>query len=408
MPSRRPGGGTLSPLDLAPGASPTLSPMTNTHLLAGRFGALTQLSPKALRLYADQGLLVPDRIDPATGYRYYAISQAATARLIARLRRLGLPMARIARLLALDEMTRAAELRAWLAAQADRLAEQSELVDAIVRRPADGDAGLAGAARARRARCQAGVPANPCRYRRPGTLRQTRRRVAATPLARAGLAADGPLMLHFHEAVGHDGAGRIEAAIAYAGHLEPSGELSLRLRPAGREAHLPAPAALQTYPQVLRLYDAIERWLDGQAGSRCAGSPYEIHPHRRRPLRCRLPHRTLRLHAAPALHRLRPLLLCQQLRHDVRRTRPSTAVIEFATGSPFGMQMLGARCRCSIPMAGIRTLASTARWRRWAGARTAVAAAARARRWNVCTTRWRMVPPGSVRSRWDTSGISLA
>ena len=67
--------------------------MTNTHLLAGRFGALTQLSPKALRLYADQGLLVPDRIDPATGYRYYAISQAATARLIARLRRLGLPMA---------------------------------------------------------------------------------------------------------------------------------------------------------------------------------------------------------------------------------------------------------------------------------------------------------------------------
>jgi DNA-binding transcriptional MerR regulator len=96
--------------------------MTNTHLLAGRFGALTQLSPKALRLYADQGLLVPDRIDPATGYRYYAISQAATARLIVRLRRLGLPMARIARLLALDEMTRAAELRAWLAAQADRLA----------------------------------------------------------------------------------------------------------------------------------------------------------------------------------------------------------------------------------------------------------------------------------------------
>ena len=87
---------------------------------------------------------------------------------------------------------------------------------------------------------------------------------------------------------------------------------------------------------------------------------------------------------------------------------PSTAVIEFATGSPFGMQMLGARCRCSIPMAGIRTLASTARWRRWVGVRTAVAAAARARRRNDCTTRWRMVLPGSVRSRWDTSGISLA
>lgn len=279
MPSRRPGGGTLSPLDLAPGASPTLSPMTNTHLLAGRFGALTQLSPKALRLYADQGLLVPDRIDPATGYRYYAISQAATARLIARLRRLGLPMARIARLLALDEMTRAAELRAWLEAQADRLAEQSELVDAIVRRSADSDAGLAGAVRVR------DVPAAKLAYLQTHVdidgLEPFAEHADATlrdALAQAGLAAEGPLMLHFHEAVGHDGAGRIEAAIAYAGHLEPSGELSLRLRPVGREAYLPAPAALQTYPQVLRLYDAIERWLEGQAGSCCAGSPYEIHP----------------------------------------------------------------------------------------------------------------------------------
>ena len=190
----------------------------------------------------------------------------------------------------------------------------------------------------------------------------------------------------------------------------PPGTLG-RIEPAAatrRTRSLSARAALQTYPQVLRLYDAIERWLEGQAGSCCAGSPYEIHGHRRRPLRCRLPHRTLRLHAAPALHRLRPLLLCQQLRHDVRRTRPVHRRHRIRHGQSVRHADARARCRCSIPMAGIRTLASTARWRRWVGVRTAVAAAARARRRNDCTTRWRMVLPGSVRSRWDTSGISLA
>ena len=86
---------------------------------------------------------------------------------------------------------------------------------------------------------------------------------------------------------------------------------------------------------------------------------------------------------------------------------PSTAVIEFATGSPFGMQMLERARRCSIPMAGIRTLASTARWRLgWRSDRSCGGSAGGRR--NDCTTRWRMVLPGSVRSRWDTSGISLA
>lgn len=37
----------------------------------GRFSQMSRLSIKALRLYADQGLLAPAWIDPATGYRYY-------------------------------------------------------------------------------------------------------------------------------------------------------------------------------------------------------------------------------------------------------------------------------------------------------------------------------------------------
>ena len=132
-------------------------------------------------------------------------------------------MARIARLLALDEMTRAAELRAWLAAQADRLAEQSELVDAIVRRPPTAMPDWLAPCACATCPLPSWRTCKPMSIStawNPSPNTQTRARRPG----RAGLAADGPLMLHFHEAVGHDGAGRIEAAIAYAGHLEPSGD----------------------------------------------------------------------------------------------------------------------------------------------------------------------------------------
>ena len=120
-------------------------------------------------------------------------------------------------------MARAAELRAWLAAQADRLAEQSELVDAIVRRSADSDADWLAPCACATCPLPSWRTCKPMSISTAWNLRRTRRRDAARrPGPSAGLAAEGPLMLHFHEAVGHDGAGRIEAAIAYAGHLEPS------------------------------------------------------------------------------------------------------------------------------------------------------------------------------------------
>jgi hypothetical protein len=46
----------------------------------GEFSRLSRLSPKALRLYDDLGLLVPDHVDAATGYRWYADTQLEQAR----------------------------------------------------------------------------------------------------------------------------------------------------------------------------------------------------------------------------------------------------------------------------------------------------------------------------------------
>jgi DNA-binding transcriptional MerR regulator len=62
----------------------------------GAFAERTRLSPKALRLYARLGLLSPAHVDPASGYRRYSEEQVEGARLVALLRRLGLPLAVIA------------------------------------------------------------------------------------------------------------------------------------------------------------------------------------------------------------------------------------------------------------------------------------------------------------------------
>jgi protein phosphatase len=64
-------------------------------LTIGEFARLSRLSPKALRMYDDLGLLRPFRVDEWSGYRYYAPAQLERARLVAWLRRLGMPLAQI-------------------------------------------------------------------------------------------------------------------------------------------------------------------------------------------------------------------------------------------------------------------------------------------------------------------------
>lgn len=58
------------------------------------------LSVSALRFYDGAGVLEPADVDPRTGYRYYAPAQVAAARLVAVLRRAGMPLAGIRRVLA--------------------------------------------------------------------------------------------------------------------------------------------------------------------------------------------------------------------------------------------------------------------------------------------------------------------
>jgi DNA-binding transcriptional MerR regulator len=68
----------------------------------GEFARRSRLSLKALRLYDERGVLVPARVDQASGYRYYDPAQLEEARLVVMLRQLQLPLAAVKELLARD------------------------------------------------------------------------------------------------------------------------------------------------------------------------------------------------------------------------------------------------------------------------------------------------------------------
>ena len=86
----------------------------------GEFARRSRLSPKALRLYDRLGLLRPARVDPDSGYRWYAAGQLEQARLIATLRELGLPLTEIGLVLSLDGPAAAERIgRYWGNAEAD-------------------------------------------------------------------------------------------------------------------------------------------------------------------------------------------------------------------------------------------------------------------------------------------------
>jgi DNA-binding transcriptional MerR regulator len=106
----------------------------------GGLARLSRLTVKALRLYDAEGLLVPEWVDPDSGYRYYRAEQVRTATTIALLRSLGVPLSTIRDVLeAPDDDALAAVLSAERERAARDLAEREQAlrsIERLVRSPA--------------------------------------------------------------------------------------------------------------------------------------------------------------------------------------------------------------------------------------------------------------------------------
>jgi DNA-binding transcriptional MerR regulator/effector-binding domain-containing protein len=100
----------------------------------GDFSRMTFLSVKTLRHYHETGLLAPARIDPSSGYRYYDVSQVATAQVIRRFRDLDLPIERLRAFLdASDEEARNTVIVNHLDKMSAQLQETQATVESLRR-----------------------------------------------------------------------------------------------------------------------------------------------------------------------------------------------------------------------------------------------------------------------------------
>lgn len=97
----------------------------------GAFARESGLSRKALRVYEGYEVLLPAVVDSGSGYRYYARDQLVVARLVARLRRLGMPLVRIREVCAMaadDAAAAVAAFRAEIATVATGRAHEASLL----------------------------------------------------------------------------------------------------------------------------------------------------------------------------------------------------------------------------------------------------------------------------------------
>ena len=242
----------------------------------GVFSRRSRLSPKALRLYDQLGLLVPARVDEDSGYRRYEEGQLEAARLIALLRRLDMPLATVAKVLAAPASSRAKLVSAYWDSVERRVASQRELVAHLRNRLSDGEGGLEMYEINERDVPEQTVLTEQRHVHVPelaGWIGEALTRVLAAAESQGGVA--GAPFVVYHGEVSEDSDGPVEVCVPVP---DGGGEADApsRVEPAHREAYTRITKAQVEYPQILSAYDAVERWL-AREGRSIAGAPREVY-----------------------------------------------------------------------------------------------------------------------------------
>ncbi|MFI8633613.1 MerR family transcriptional regulator [Microbacterium sp. NPDC077663] len=246
-------------------------------MTAGRFGAETLLSAKALRIYAARGMLQPRRVDESTGYRYYSADQVPTGWLIALLRSADLSLDRIAAIIT--------------AAEDDPAAAVALLDDAIqaMHRRNESNAVVLTRARLHLTK-ETPMFAVETAIEADRPVMSVMRRMAPHEMdevihtevgrlrdlaARNGLRPTGDPFGVFHAPVTDDSDGPLEIVLPVDGLMdEADGVRSYRLT-GGQVALRHAEGRETFFPEILALYDEVHAWIV-DAGATPVGPPREI------------------------------------------------------------------------------------------------------------------------------------
>jgi DNA-binding transcriptional MerR regulator len=227
-------------------------------LTIGEFARQTRLTPKALRIYDDTGLLRPAEVDPAHGHRRYGAGQVRLARLIGMLRGAGMSLAEIGLLVAdlgQDRDLAMARLDQYLTDLEARHTSRRFLIrhiHAILRE--ENQPMFPIQTRHVPARRVMSIQR---RLRAPETESFVKQAKAAFAGHLAGAAPAGPFVLIFHGIVDNESDGPIEATLACADDVQASDLIGIRTEPAHDEAFTTITKAQWAYPAILAAYDAV-------------------------------------------------------------------------------------------------------------------------------------------------------
>ena len=246
-------------------------------LTRGDFSRRSWLSPKALRLYERLGLLMPAEVDADSGYRRYRESQLDTARLIAMLRRLDMPLQEVAKVVAAPGPEAAELLASYWESVERRIASQRELAKHL-RIQLTGEEGSFEMYDVREREVPEQVVLTEQRHvlasDLPSWIEAAGTRLVQAAGKHGGVA--GPMFVVYHGVVSEDSDGPVEVCIPVAAKRDESGDVAMRREPAHREAYTTITKAQVGYPQILSAYDAVAQWTREQ-GRDVEGSPREVY-----------------------------------------------------------------------------------------------------------------------------------
>jgi DNA-binding transcriptional MerR regulator len=230
----------------------------------GQFAAASRLSLKALRLYDENGLLPPARVDPESGYRYYRLQQLRQATMIRLLRAAGMPLAEIRAFLADPSARRLDEYEETL------LGELSDrrLVLRYLRRRLKEEAMFEVATKR--------VDAQPYISRTKRVRVPELEEFIVETIGALWNATEptGSAFTIYHGEVNEEDDGPVEVCVPTA-----AGEKRL---PEGEVAFTIATGVQCRFPEIIGAYDAVASWAKEQ-GRELAGPPREIYhsdPHK--------------------------------------------------------------------------------------------------------------------------------
>jgi len=229
------------------------------YLSVGRFAQASQLSRKALRLYDQLGILVPDYIDPQSGYRYYSTAQFEKARFIRLLRAMEMPLADVRRVLAATTSDDAIQLvidcRRTFETKAQQVRHASHKVLAYLRK--ENDTMSINISVKTFPVCQAvsikkniTVPA--FHQFIPKALTQL-----STYVKEAGATISGDPICFYYGPVNESDDGPVEICFPIERSVVPSGDIVVREIPAHRGVIGTATPEQSSYPAILDVWDAV-------------------------------------------------------------------------------------------------------------------------------------------------------